>query len=1478
MKKTFKRSLSVLLSVLMVLSVLSAGMFTAAADTDFTMIAVVAMKPEEGAEYCTTRFIFNATEEDLTALNGGPVDLGSYGYEAQWGIIPATSENPHERVDGNWGLNTWGYDENGHLYFATKFPLIGGTTPAEEYAAAGRGELAGIVREFADAAVQDGIVEDALGRAFCPDLKANTILDGMDAVRQVLTVDEVYYAEPVTTKTVMLNNCDSADGWAPYPGDGLELTTDKKTEGTGAIHTFQGGGFCQGGPVAGLDLTGLKSVSFDFAANTAEALSGPSDVAFYLFSGDYAINAERGDRYYELNEVDTSKVMAFDVDAIRTGYGKDDQSFVTITTTPTAVGENFDITNVTGFYFWGCSNYSGDHEQWLDNVVANVETKEDAAVKAVIDAIAALPEADAVVAADRYAIFEAEDAYNALTDAQKAEVTNADKLTAVVAAVNAFKTKSEVVLDECTEASVANWKAADSCAWQNEAVNIWWPLRARVKFAEVKNLLGCENVFIDWTGSAQEAEFGGDSPFETVFSRDLAEGQVASDYGMVLTSHTGDLSVVDKISDSEAYTVYGAPLVVTGDVVAGENTFAIDYAAAGEKFDASKVTGMVFVGRDGGQSTYFHALKAIKESWPVDEATQAVIDAIDALPENVTLEDADAVNAAKAAFDALSPAAQADVSNVAKLNAAKAAIDELMSKAEKIGIKTDWMYTSYYGDGYVFAADEGKTYTLKAKIKAVPGETDSRYIAKLQMFTDGDDQSTKFMLSDYNALPEETDAKYGYTYKTLTAQFTATLNADYKPVFIYGGKAGELHNAAVTFYGMEIYDGDTLLDYYDNAAKAVDAGDVNLLEDEAGGPYWSYVYGVVDHAYEVVEAIDALPSVDDLQTTDISKVYAVNRTYEALTEEQKARVSNADKLAALMKKIQDDFGDEAIAADFVDSIRALPDVDDVRAEDEDAIMAVFDRIPTLTSAQVAIIRDKYNADIQRLYAIKARLDKIIVVKYETLCTCVQDTEDVFDFCGNDHATKDGALWMNITVGSASYPNKEGYNAVYVRVGRFFGEEEYTHTFNYNDYYQFEVLVNPDKDNVWNITHGNEFNNLEWQFPSEINLVGNKWQRASVLMSDIGKSFIQAGTPTYDLSAVNLLHILQRYEGAFTLKNIAIVSEGYATARAFAEKDFQEAVAAIGEVTADSGAAIEKAKAAREELNKWINVATDENMAASAALDKAVFDFAMLDPANADVKDAYDKIAALPETIALENKDAVEAAKAAFDALTDAKKKVIPADMQAKLAKAVEDLDDIIVLDPIRKAIEELTDPDAINYENIADVKAAVAAIRESVNALTEAQLTKLDTSKLEAVESKIAELENDQVVAKSVEDAINALPELADMTAEKVADVTLVGVQFDALSDAQKSLISDAAKTKLEELRAWQPEDPTVYGDVDGDGEVTVTDALMVLQHSVGKITLADSVLKNADVDGEAGITVADALAILQASVNKVSLPFVKEA
>ena len=59
-------------------------------------------------------------------------------------------------------------------------------------------------------------------------------------------------------------------------------------------------------------------------------------------------------------------------------------------------------------------------------------------------------------------------------------------------------------------------------------------------------------------------------------------------------------------------------------------------------------------------------------------------------------------------------------------------------------------------------------------------------------------------------------------------------------------------------------------------------------------------------------------------------------------------------------------------------------------------------------------------------------------------------------------------------------------------------------------------------------------------------------------------------------------------------------------------------------------------------------------------------------------------------------------------------------------------------------------------------------------------------------------------------------------------------------------------------------------GDTDGDGEITVTDALLALQGSVGKITLSPEAQGRADVDGDGKITVTDALLILQRAVKKI--------
>ncbi len=63
-----------------------------------------------------------------------------------------------------------------------------------------------------------------------------------------------------------------------------------------------------------------------------------------------------------------------------------------------------------------------------------------------------------------------------------------------------------------------------------------------------------------------------------------------------------------------------------------------------------------------------------------------------------------------------------------------------------------------------------------------------------------------------------------------------------------------------------------------------------------------------------------------------------------------------------------------------------------------------------------------------------------------------------------------------------------------------------------------------------------------------------------------------------------------------------------------------------------------------------------------------------------------------------------------------------------------------------------------------------------------------------------------------------------------------------------------------------EPSQPpkNIPGDIDGDGKVSVTDALAILRMAVGLSTPVD----NADIDGMNGVTVTDALAVLRMAVG----------
>ena len=179
-------------------------------------------------------------------------------------------------------------------------------------------------------------------------------------------------------------------------------------------------------------------------------------------------------------------------------------------------------------------------------------------------------------------------------------------------------------------------------------------------------------------------------------------------------------------------------------------------------------------------------------------------------------------------------------------------------------------------------------------------------------------------------------------------------------------------------------------------------------------------------------------------------------------------------------------------------------------------------------------------------------------------------------------------------------------------------------------------------------------------------------------------------------------------------------------------------------------------------------------------------------AEAEVDAVISQIAALPSQITLADKDAVEAARAAYDALTDPQKQLVTnlstlEDAEAAIAQAEEEADNQAAADVVIEQINALPSP-----VTLAD-KDAVEAARAAYDALTDAQkLLVTNLSTLETAESAIVQAEEeaaDQAAADAVINQINALPSQITL-ADKDA-VEAVRAAYDALTEEQKALVTN---------------------------------------------------------------------------------------
>ena len=299
---------------------------------------------------------------------------------------------------------------------------------------------------------------------------------------------------------------------------------------------------------------------------------------------------------------------------------------------------------------------------------------------------------------------------------------------------------------------------------------------------------------------------------------------------------------------------------------------------------------------------------------------------------------------------------------------------------------------------------------------------------------------------------------------------------------------------------------------------------------------------------------------------------------------------------------------------------------------------------------------------------------------------------------------------------------------------------------------------------------------------------------------------------------------------FDVGNIAVLEKAeadYAEALRLAKNQAKadEVIAlidAIGDVTADSKDAIDAARAAFDGLTDFQQTLVTNIDVLEAA--EAAYD-ALLNPNDDQAK--ADAVIALIDAIGdvtANSKEAIEAARSAYDALTDAQKALVTnADTLEQAEKAFADLADQA------KAEEVIALIDAIG-EVTADSKEAIEAARSAYDALTDSQkalVTNIaDLLTAEKAYEALTQQGDDQAKAEEVIALIDAIGEV---TADSKDDIEAARSAYDALTDSQKALVTNIADLlaaeKAYEALTQQGDDQAkaeeVIALIDAIGDVT---------------------------------------------------------
>ena len=137
-------------------------------------------------------------------------------------------------------------------------------------------------------------------------------------------------------------------------------------------------------------------------------------------------------------------------------------------------------------------------------------------------------------------------------------------------------------------------------------------------------------------------------------------------------------------------------------------------------------------------------------------------------------------------------------------------------------------------------------------------------------------------------------------------------------------------------------------------------------------------------------------------------------------------------------------------------------------------------------------------------------------------------------------------------------------------------------------------------------------------------------------------------------------------------------------------------------------------------------------------------------------------------------------------------------------------------------------------------------------------------------EARIVDISVNNARKEELQALIDEPVDTSSATAGQIAAYEEAKQAAQTVCDDEAASLTDIAQAKAV-LQAAIANLGSLPGDMDGNGEVTASDALTVLQAATHKIILTDAQRIQADVDGVSGVNSADALLILQYATKKIS-------